>query len=65
MTCFGIYIKDKNDVGSAHDFFCLESKMAAKNWIDAINSFYRSTLRAALPNEDTNSMSGGVTTSEV
>lgn len=47
MTCFQLKVADKPG-----DFICLESRMAAKNWIDAIHSFYRSTLRVPGPGED-------------
>lgn len=47
MTCFQLKVSDKPG-----DFICLESRMAAKNWIDAIHAFYRSTLRVPKPGED-------------
>lgn len=47
MTCFQLKVSDK-----PADFICLESRMAAKNWIDAIHAFYRSTLRVPGPGED-------------
>jgi len=67
MTCFGVYEKKNANPTEAvaRDYFCLESRMAAKNWIDAIKNFYRSTLRAALPNEDLSAISPGPQTSTV
>lgn len=56
MTCFEI-IAD-----SSKNIICLESKAAAKNWLDAINSFYRSTLRLPAPGEDITILEKGSTT---
>jgi hypothetical protein len=46
MTCFTLIFNAKDNI------ICLESKAAAKNWIDAINSYYKSTLRLPAPGED-------------
>lgn len=67
MTCFGVYEKKTGNENNAiaRDYFCLESKMAAKNWIDAIKSFYKSVLRANLPNEDISALSPAPQTNDV
>jgi hypothetical protein len=49
MTCFKLSVENQR---GNEEIICLESRFAAKNWVDAIQSFYQSTLRAPAAGEN-------------